>query len=342
MVFISSLILSLVLIYLQNKKGFGRDSEMGVQKFHQGNIARTGGLAIFISFFFFDFISGQLFFKSMYLPVLFLVIFSSLEDFGYFLKPLIRLLFLILFSTMIVTSSNLGIYDLNFWFFDDLLENSFVNIAFTSITIALVMNAVNVIDGFNGLVAGFISIILISIMFIANSIGDKVIYDTSLLMLAAILGFFCLNFPFVKIFLGDAGAYLIGSLISFLLIKFVSNNSEISPWLALSLLIYPVFEIVFSIVRKKYFFNSRAFYPDEYHLHMLVHKNLLNCKLFQDKKHFCNSFTSIFIWLLSLTTVIPSVIWYSEPSYLFLVSIAFMLIYLFFYIMLFRLEKRTK
>ena len=89
----------------------------------------------------------------------------------------------------------------------------------------------------------------------------------------AVLGVFVFNFPFGKIFLGDAGAYLLGALVPLGLIKYTFDNN-FSPWFVLALLIYPVTEVIVSIIRKSFFRKMSALKPDGLHLHMLIYKKV--------------------------------------------------------------------
>ena len=65
------------------------------------------------------------------------------------------------------------------------------------------------------------------------------------------LGFFVWNFPAGLIFLGDGGAYFLGFYLAELAILLLHRNPEVSPMFPLLLCIYPVFETLFSIYRRK-------------------------------------------------------------------------------------------
>ena len=69
--------------------------------------------------------------------------------------------------------------------------------------------------------------------------------------------------------MGDSGAYSIGFLIGFLLIEIYNLNPEISPFFIITLIWYPCFENLFSILRK-FRFKSSPLRPDSRHLHQLV------------------------------------------------------------------------
>ena len=69
--------------------------------------------------------------------------------------------------------------------------------------------------------------------------------------------------------LGDGGAYLLGFLLGFIIINSHENNPDISPYFYISLIWYPCFENLFSIIRK---INKKLspLNPDSKHLHQLV------------------------------------------------------------------------
>ena len=79
-----------------------------------------------------------------------------------------------------------------------------------------------------------------------------------------------------KIYLGDAGSYLLGFTFSIFLINIYIENPQISPFFIIVLLWYPSFETLFSIIRKN-IMNKSPMKPDSNHLHQqifyIVHKN---------------------------------------------------------------------
>jgi UDP-N-acetylmuramyl pentapeptide phosphotransferase/UDP-N-acetylglucosamine-1-phosphate transferase len=97
----------------------------------------------------------------------------------------------------------------------------------------------------------------------------------SLTLTFALIGFFFWNLPFGYIFLGDGGAYLLGFLAGLLGVLVVERHPEVSPWFPLLLLLYPIYETIFSIIRKKFMRNASPFEPDPIHLHMLFYKRLI-------------------------------------------------------------------
>ena len=91
-------------------------------------------------------------------------------------------------------------------------------------------------------------------------------------ILFTLLGIFTLNL-FGKIFLGDAGAYFIGTLIATGLIIHQQTN-DLSPWYVFLMFIYPVTEVLFSFIRKTFVRGKSALEPDGLHFHMLIYKRV--------------------------------------------------------------------
>jgi hypothetical protein len=121
----------------------------------------------------------------------------------------------------------------------------------TIFAVAGVANAVNIIDGFNGLAAMCVVMMLGSLAYVAFQSQDAVIALCALAGLGAVMGFFIWNFPAGLIFLGDGGAYFLGFFVAELSILLLQRNPEVSPLCPLLMCIYPIFETVFSMYRRR-------------------------------------------------------------------------------------------
>jgi UDP-N-acetylmuramyl pentapeptide phosphotransferase/UDP-N-acetylglucosamine-1-phosphate transferase len=108
------------------------------------------------------------------------------------------------------------------------------------------------------------------------------------------------NFPKAKIFLGDSGSYLLGTLITLNVLKTYQLNPEISPFFYAGILFYLFYEVFFSFIRKV-IFKVSPLEPDKKHFHMLVYKMLSKCL---GKKH-VNYVTSILINASYFLAVLP-------------------------------------
>ena len=109
----------------------------------------------------------------------------------------------------------------------------------------------------------------------------SVVHILSLLIIVFILNF--LN----KIYLGDAGSYLLGFSYAIFLIDIYNLNSKISPFFII-LTLYPCFENLFTI--RKNVLSKSPLYPDRYHFHQLIFsfiKKRFNLKIFTANIFYC-------------------------------------------------------
>ena len=187
----------------------------------------------------------------------------------------------------------------------------------TVFVVAGVANAVNIIDGFNGLASMCVVIMLIGLAYVAFAVDDRLISLLALAGVGAVLGFFVWNFPAGLVFLGDGGAYFLGFYVAELAILLLFRNPGVSPMFPLLLCIYPVFETLFSIYRKKYLRGMSPGMPDGVHLHMLVYKRLMRWAVGNTSARDLtrrNSMTSPYLWMLCSLSVVPAVLWFDSTA----------------------------
>ena len=111
-------------------------------------------------------------------------------------------------------------------------------------------NGMNLIDGVNGLCGAVALVILSGLLFLSYKTADTVMLSTIFSLMLLIAPFMFFNYPFGKIFLGDLGSYCLGMILSMLTIILFGRHPEISPYSAALTLIYPLTEIVFTMVRR--------------------------------------------------------------------------------------------
>ena len=185
----------------------------------------------------------------------------------------------------------------------------------TIFVVAGVANAVNIIDGFNGLASMCVVIMLGGLAYVAFSVDDKLIAMLALAGIGAVLGFFILNFPAGLVFLGDGGAYFLGFYLAELAILLLHRNPTVSPMFPLLLCIYPVFETLFSIYRRKWLRGVPVGMPDGAHLHSLIYRRFLRWAAGEPSARELtrrNSMTSPYLWLLCSMSVVPAVLWFDS------------------------------
>jgi UDP-N-acetylmuramyl pentapeptide phosphotransferase/UDP-N-acetylglucosamine-1-phosphate transferase len=193
-----------------------------------------------------------------------------------------------------------------------------------------VANAVNIIDGFNGLASMCVMLMLAGLAYVAFDVGDRTIAWLALVGIAAVAGFFVWNFPAGLVFLGDGGAYFLGFYLAELAILLLHRNPSVSPMFPLLLCLYPVFETLFSVYRKKLLRGMSPGVPDGVHLHMLVFKRLMRWAVGQqDARQLTrrNSMTSPYLWILCSLSVVPAVLFYESTGASALMILLFAVLY---------------
>lgn len=183
---------------------------------------------------------------------------------------------------------------------DWLLGFGLVALAFTGFSVGGVANAVNIIDGFNGLAAGSLLIMFAGFAIVARLAGDPLVLALALLFAALVAGFFVLNFPYGSIFLGDGGAYFCGYLLAVLGVLLPARNPEVSAWTAVLICAYPVIETLASMRRKSRRERGGIGQPDRVHFHMLAHRRY--ARRLVAERSLRNPATSVVTWALPLLT----------------------------------------
>jgi UDP-N-acetylmuramyl pentapeptide phosphotransferase/UDP-N-acetylglucosamine-1-phosphate transferase len=306
----------------------------GVQKFHSKPVPHIAGVSIFLSFFITSWASDlqNIFYWLMFLASLPVFIGGFSEDVTAKISPSLRMVFISISIISAYFFIDIKVDYLGFDYVDYYLSNYLLlSLLFTLLVVGGAVNAMNIIDGYNGLMAGYSILVLLAIAYVAITLGDSLVLQLSFILIASLAGFFVCNFPFGKIFMGDGGAYFVGFMLSVIGLMLSIRNEEVSHWFILLLFIYPLYETVFSIYRKKFVRNISPSQPDGLHLHMLIYKRLIKCKTFKNNKTMCNSMTSPFLWALSLVGIIPAIIWYNNQAMLIIWAFVFMAIYTILY-----------
>jgi UDP-N-acetylmuramyl pentapeptide phosphotransferase/UDP-N-acetylglucosamine-1-phosphate transferase len=178
-------------------------------------------------------------------------------------------------------------------------------VLFTGFATGGVANAINIIDGFNGLASGALLIMLGAFAWVAWQVGDALVFSLAILFGALILGFFAVNFPLGKIFLGDGGAYFAGFLLATLGVLLPARNVEVSAWTSILICAYPVIETLSSMWRKARRDGHSIGKPDRVHFHMLAYRRYARRMVRGGgSKHLRNPAASMVTWFLPLLSAV--------------------------------------
>lgn len=239
------------------KKEKVKSAEMDNEKFHHRDdwMPTMGGLAIFIPyyiilFFFTPISNGQIF------PIFlgsFVVLVTGILDDIYELSPFIKIIGILIGASATYFLGDIALEMVNIPLIGTI---HFGSLAFplTIIWILGFTNAMNLIDGLDGLASG-ISMIGLSTMgiigFFFLTIEEVSISVMIFILVAAIAGFWPYNFQPASIFLGDAGALFLGFMIGVFSLEGLKNASLISFILPIVILGIPITDTLYAIIRRK-------------------------------------------------------------------------------------------
>jgi UDP-GlcNAc:undecaprenyl-phosphate/decaprenyl-phosphate GlcNAc-1-phosphate transferase len=276
-IFIVSVLLSLLLTPIAGRLGerFGAMDVPDERKVHKCPTPRTGGIAIFISFFVTlvacrmlgTDVSRLLVFDTYAVAFTIgaCIIFAvGLWDDFVWLNPRLKLLFQVLAATVAFAG---GLEVKSFHAFGFSLHFGYFSYFVTVFWFLLLINAVNLVDGLDGLAGGivmFASMVMVAMGVMKGNFMHAALF---LALAGSILGFLRYNFAPAKIFLGDGGSYFLGYAVAGLAVmgsaKTPVGVALLLPLISLGI---PVFDTILSPVRR-FLLGRRIFQPDKSHFH---------------------------------------------------------------------------
>ena len=241
---------------------------------------------------------------------------------------------MVIFLLTLIYFAPIKIFNIDIPYINDFLHNEIFSSFFILLCFLFIINGANLIDGFNGLLT--INLIIINSILIyinlKNNNTEFAIFTIGQLII--LLSFLLFNFPKAKIFLGDSGAYLFGSLTALNAIITNNLNPNYSSFFFCTILFYLFFEVFFSFFRK-ILQKKSPIHPDNKHLHMLAFKNI-SSTFGKDKGNYINS---LVINLAYLLLVSPALIFAKNPMISRYWFFSLIIIYLLIYLRLYRLTK---
>jgi len=277
-IIISSFFLSIVSSYYCQKLFYKKNiiDKINDRSSHSVKATRSGGVALFTSLLLIStfnyFYSVKIFDYSLIVPISLMLIVGLYDDI-YKLDFKLKFIFQIIAAKIIIDNGliidNLhgifGIYELN----------RIIAQVLTIFFIVAIINSINFIDGIDGLAISIVSLFIVYFEFFSNSNTDFI--NLSLIIVCSILPMFYFNFrKDRKIFLGDSGSLLLGTLISIYVIHILSQQYIIKDeydmnkiFFVISILSYPILDIT-RVIFKRIIEGRSPFKADKSHIHHMV------------------------------------------------------------------------
>ena len=321
------------------------DGLTGVQKMHRAPTPRVGGIALFAGVFvgwLFGATEPSALLGAILVAGLPAFVFGLAEDITKRVSVSARLAATMASGLIGWALSGVALSRVDVPFLDPLMGNIVIGVAVTVFAVAGIANAVNIIDGFNGLASGFVALASAGITALALLVGDTALAVTSLTVSAAITGFWLMNWPFGKIFLGDGGSYFAGFALAWLSVLLVERNANATAFAALLICIHPVTEVRISVFRRRMSRLSPGS-PDARHLHTLIMRRIVAPRLRRLYRgdldlvfKIQNPVTGLLLASMSLPPALLSLLVWDRPAYAAVSCIGFALGYITLYARLVR------
>jgi UDP-N-acetylmuramyl pentapeptide phosphotransferase/UDP-N-acetylglucosamine-1-phosphate transferase len=302
--FVASLAFCILLVLTKSWHGaLSMDANEGIQKFHSTPTPRIGGLGIMAAMWV-AWLNAPT--ELMSLVGMFLLaglpafIFGLAEDITKKVSVLQRLLATMASGLLAWCLTDYSLTRVDVWGIDYLLSFTFVSVLFTSFAVGGVANSINIIDGFNGLASTTSTLAFASFALIAYQVGDNQLAAISLILAACVWGFFWVNWPYGKIFLGDGGSYFLGFSLAWVAVMLIERNPKVSAFAALLICVHPVTEVLFSIYRRK-IKELHPGHPDRMHFHSLIKQRYVRRWFSAVSSDGRNSITGLLVGLMTLT-----------------------------------------
>ena len=314
--------------YLIKKNILLNDTGNKHQKFSTiKKVPLIGGFFILIFILLLEF---NISFKTLALLIFSIGLFS---DLNLLKSPKIRILLQSFFIFIFLFYADIKLENLRIIFLENLLKNDLFNQLFLTFCIVVIINGTNFIDGMNGIVLLYYSLIFLVILKLDGNYNLFFLKETINTFFLLLLILIILNL-YSQLFMGDSGSYLLSLITSYFLINLYLLNQFISPFFIILLLWYPAYENLFSILRK---FNSdkSPIKPDNNHLHHLIMKFLKN----YFKRNISNNLTSLIINSFNFITIYLGYINIRNTQIQVLLILLNVIIYSFVYLYLYNSKK---
>ncbi len=268
---------------------------------HHGKIVRIGGGAIYVAFL----LSMTLLWRAdLKLNGILLggaVIFiGGLLDDIYDLPPKVKMLFQVCGALITLMVGNLYLDSLHILSIE--ISNPLIVKGISFFWLIGITNAINLIDGLDGLSSGICTIVTMTIGILGFFMGRRDICIISLCLSGAILGFLPYNFHPASIFVGDCGAQFMGFTIAAMSLLGFKTTALITLGLPILVLFIPISDTLIAIVRRK-LKGQKIMEADRGHLHHIL---MLKLKLGHRK-------TVIVLYIVTLMFAFAAILTWFYP-----------------------------
>jgi UDP-GlcNAc:undecaprenyl-phosphate/decaprenyl-phosphate GlcNAc-1-phosphate transferase len=277
-ILITTFILSFVFIHflIKYSKVLGLQDIPNARSAHTRIVPRSAGLGfvsaalISLCVFEFDHVVKNYY---VYISILAVMLLGLVDD-KFNISHRVKFLGLLLIAGVVafngVTINSLGNY-----FGYEVTLVLWLAIPFTIFAVVGFTNALNLMDGLDGLAGGLTTIILFAFLMIGYTHNDQFIVFVSATFIVTILAFLIFNWHPAKIFMGDSGSLTLGFVISILSVK---SLAYMTPSAVLFIMALPLID-TFIVMRRRIQRGQSPFKADKNHIHHFMYRTKVNVKV---------------------------------------------------------------
>lgn len=319
-----------------------RADNLAPQASHRGNPLRIGGLLIifgcFLSAATFASLSEGRFILMIILSAFPVFFAGFLEDMGFFVKPIFRLIAAFLSSGTAIYLTGFFIRDIDFIYVDGLFTVAPVAIFFTILFTGLFCHSLNIVDGLNGLAAQVIICSAIGLTIVGFQMEFRQLAAFCMILTFATISFGYFNWPHAKIFLGDAGSYGIGHILIWIGIAYLSRDETITFPAMILILYWPIADIVHTVGRR-ILAGRHIFHPDSKHIHQKVKRVMASLLSEPFARRYSNPFASLLLLPMIAFPPVVGVMLIRQSAYAWIAVLLFFMAFMVVYQIVSRYER---
>lgn len=332
---IASFLMAALLVVTAGSHGrYTWDAPGAIQSFHLQPTPRVGGIGIYLALLvastFVASPDAQKILTTILMAGIPALLVGLLEDLTKRVGVTARLLATMASGCVACWLSGVVLAEVSVRPIDLVLHYTPAAVLFTVFAVSGVANAINIIDGFHGLASGTAVICLLAVAAVAATVGDTALALTGVIVAAAVTGFWLVNFPWGKLFLGDGGAYFAGFALAWLAVLLPARNHGVSPWASMLICAYPIIEVIYSIIRRRRGRQSPG-RADRRHLHSLVATQFVHRRFSRLHPTLQNSTVSVIMWVFASVPALAALAFYSHTDLLIICVITCAAAYHFIY-----------
>ena len=240
---------------------------------HHGKIPRIGGVAIFLAFI----IASVIFVRenSTFDGIIIggtIIFIEGLIDDVLDVPPWFKLICQFVATTVLVFYGGVYLSTIKLPF-GIVIKMPVFGYVVTYLWVIGITNAINLLDGLDGLAGGFSTIVLVTIAILSTVTNSPEEYVICLILAGSIMGFLYYNFHPASIFMGDCGSQFLGFMIAAISLYGFKSTTFITLAIPIILLFIPIFDTFSAIIRRK-LKGQKISAPDKSHFHHILMKNL--------------------------------------------------------------------